>query len=275
MAFEWFAFGRPVFLDFSLSLPGALISLLFLGTSVALLLSSLRDFQSFDARRWGLFAGLLILAPLLANVLLLRFGVAGDRSLASLAIFGLVPVALAALWLGRSPALLVGLATGLGWALYDTGRITQPLEVALFAFVVAVLLRQRFDDRIADSLRQPLIALPLAAVTIGWPLTLFGLFATGAGTPLTNLDRALVAVFPVLFTWLGAALIAGGIGQIAKHVGPGLAESLDELEPAPWARRISVRLLYTITPIGAIVILLLVTVVAATSYNVATRLVVE
>src|SRR5688572_14284469 len=135
MHFEWFGFQTPPSLNTSFSLTGILIIAVYLMIAVLVFVRNIHSLRAALPARLPLFAGLLLIAPLLAQVAILY--PAGDTTGASIpapaALFSLLPLGAAALLLGTAPAMLVGVATGLTWALFSTGRITQPLELALMA----------------------------------------------------------------------------------------------------------------------------------------------
>jgi two-component system phosphate regulon sensor histidine kinase PhoR len=277
MIFEWLAVRDIPYLQVDLSLPGYIITGAYALLTVVLWVRDYPALARFTSRRWMLLAALLATAPLAA--LSLVFTVETETSLlagASLALLGLLPPVIAALWLGPGSAILVGFVAGLAWALFNTGRVTQPFEVALTAALIAILLNQRYRDRVSAWLRQPVIAAVLSALLIGWPLALLGTFATEQAPALVSLDRTLTAFLPLLAAIVPAALLAGGVVQLVVLRWPELHPAYGQtLQTSPWDRHLNQRMLFTLAPLAVLVTVVLVGVVAGTSYQVATRLVVE
>jgi PAS domain S-box-containing protein len=284
MTFEWFALQGIPSIALNLPIAGYLVTLLYAGLTAAVLVRDRKHWSELSLRQWGLLIALLIVAPFLAGLLGLRVqpGAGGwieqllSSSHLSLTPLGLLPVTIAALWLGRTPALLVGLFTGLAWALFDTGRPTQPFEVALLAVAMSTFLNQQYRGMIGHWLRQPLVAAAAAALGVGWPLALIGIFVVNSGTLLASLEQTLSAVIPVLVANLGGALIAGALLQAIIARWPHIHPVRDkDLRTPPWGLHLRWRVLYASAPLIVFAIVILIGAVAWTSYHVATRLVVD
>lgn len=270
MNVDWFILNLSPSLNIDL-LPGAYPFLAALASLVVVLfVRDLGSFRAFDPRRWGVFVSCLIAAPLLAASLVVRFDTGTSLAEVSLALLGYVPLIVSALWLGTAPSLVVGLLTGLVWALFDTGRVSQPFEIALIAAATSAILSQHYRGLFADLLRQPVAALPLTAILFGWPLALLSIFLTGQLSVLANLDYAVTLVGPVLLGEAGMALLAGGIVQLVLlrwsvwHPAANV-----EKQSAPWAVHLSQRILLTFVPGALVAITLLVGIVSLTSYRAA------
>src|SRR5512138_3028539 len=128
MVFEWFAFQVAPHLNVSLSLRGYLATFLFAALTIALIWRRYADFTRLNPARWAALAVAILITPILARALILSFEPAGSLIVFAVPLLGLVPVMAAALWLGPGPAILVGLSTGLTWALFDTTRLSQRCE---------------------------------------------------------------------------------------------------------------------------------------------------
>jgi two-component system phosphate regulon sensor histidine kinase PhoR len=280
MSFDWLAIALPPTLNIGLSLPGYLIM------GLAVILTALLLFQVTRMRHragspsmtgvgWLSLVGLAAAGAVLGGTLLLGFPLGLYH--ATLPLLAFLPLLIAAVWLGPVPAVLVGWVTGLSWALFITGRPTQPFEIALLGGLVSVMLGQRYRGTLGSWLRQPLVAMLLGALVVAWPLSVLGTFgAASYGSALSGLDRAVSAVFPALVVNLGAALVAGLLVQAALLVRPEWRTIADDdLQIAPWVQRLGRRTLYTLIPAVSLAIVLLVAVVAVTSYQVATGLVIN
>ncbi len=278
MIFEWFVIHGPLSLRTSLPLRGALVVLAYAALTLILIIQYRYDFSVLTARRWAILAMLMALTPLCAwfgNVRLDNLGAALASQL-PLPVVGLLPALVAAIWLGRGPAIAVGIIAGLSEALAVTGRVTQPFEMALLILTAAWLLNQCYRGRLASLLRQPSIAMAASGFLIGWPLTVAGIWGTYLAPGLASLELAVGASFPALVTTLFGALIPGLIVQAVLAVQPKWKPVQErDLQPAPWERRLSQRIALTLLPLSMLAIIALVGMVAATSYRVATRLVVD
>lgn len=276
MVFEWFAFQVAPHLNTSLSLRGYLATFFFAALTIALLWRCYADFTRLTPPRWAVLAAAILVTPILARALILSFEPAGSLMVFAAPMLGLVPVLIAAMWLGSGPAMLVGLSTGLTWALFDTSRITQPFEIALLGFAVAIMVTQRYRGRVESWLHHPVVAMPLAALIVGWPLQLAAIFLLDPAPALVSLDRTLTSFLPSLFTNIAAALFAGLLVEVVGVFRPQINPAHDqELETAPWERHLSQRVLYALIPLAFLIIVALVGTVAVASYRVATQLVVD
>jgi two-component system phosphate regulon sensor histidine kinase PhoR len=272
MSFNWFAFRGPPYLEFRLSPAGLLVTVLYAGLLAWIVWRDRGTFRSFERHQWWGFAALLISAPLLAGTLFLRFSTAGGSLI--LPLLGFLPLLASALWLGAAPAALTGLLAGLTWALFETGRLTQPFEVALLCGVFGLALQQPFRSRLSQWLRMPVIAAPAGALFAGWPLQIIAILVTGLDTPLNNLAQALALALPALAVYLVCAVIAGVTLQLILARWPALHPIGEaDLIPAPWEQHLQSRILYSIVPFAILFVVLLAAVVAVTAYTVATRMV--
>ncbi len=276
MSFEWLVSTGTPYLELALSPLGYAATLLYAALTAVVLVRDAGWGRLAGARRWLLLGGCLasgFVAPLFFVV---RWTIRATLADVAFPILGLLPVLAAALWLGRGPATLVGLVTGLSLALFGTGRLTQPFEIALLGAVLAFMPNQPYRGLLAAWLRQPVVAALLGALVVAWPLSLLGIFATGQASALASLERTVGAVWPTLIAHLGAALVAGLILQaiIARWPDTHPVRTAD-LVPSPWERHLSQRMLYTFGPAALVVTVLLVGVVAGTAYRVATGLVID
>jgi two-component system phosphate regulon sensor histidine kinase PhoR len=144
------------------------------------------------------------------------------------------------------------------------------------AVVLSSLLTQHFRGRLAQMLRAPVVAVPGTALLIAWPLGVLGAFAAAQDQPLVNLERAVGSMAGSLALTLAGALVAGLFLQALLAWKPAWNPvRAEDLCAAPWERRLLQRIMYTLVPLAALVILLLVAVAAVVSYRVATRLVLD
>ncbi len=275
MVFEWLAFRRISSLQPDIPLAGYLVALAYAVPVIVALVKN-PPWAILGIRRWLLFAILIVITPVLAR----SFVVSADPGAAlagfSLAPLRWLPVLAAALWLGPGPAALVGLVSGLTTALFDTARVTEPLEIALMGALTSTLLNQRYRGMTSHWLRQPLIVALLGALVVAWPLGLLGVFSVNHTPALASLEYTATLILPTLFSHLGSAVISGAILQSVLASWPAVRPVREEsLQTPPWDRQLLQRILYTFVPLAALASLILVGVVAGTSYRVATSLVID
>lgn len=276
MTIKWLAFQGSPYLQWDIPPAGYLTAFAYAIAALALLIERRSDFARLSTRRWLLLVLLLGTAPFAARAAVVRLALSAGLPELSFAPLSFLPLLIAALGLGTGPALLIGAATGLTWALFESGRITQPLEVSLMGALIGMMLNQRYRGTVGRWLRQPLAAAPIGALLVAWPLGLLSLFVSGQGSALTSLEHTLDLAIPTLLPGLSAALAAGAILQAALarwptwHPAHGSA-----LQAAPWQKHLKRRILYTLGLLTVIAILLLVGAVSGASYQVARHLIVD
>lgn len=277
MSFKWFALDDGLALNTQLSVPGLIIALICALILTLFWIRRRHDFAGLTMRQWAALAAIVVIAPfaaLFASLTIQSYLFAPFNIM--IYSVALLPLVVAAVWLGAGPAAFVGAVTGLAWAFTSSGRITQPLEVGLLGAAAGTLLNLAYRGNPARWLRQPLLAMVLSAVFVGWPLVLLGIFATNNGPGFVGLERTLQALIPSLVGMLITAGFAGLILQFVMMWRPRWRPIQEhELQTAPWDRHLSHRILFTLIPLTIVVILVLVGVVALASYRVATRLVVD
>jgi two-component system phosphate regulon sensor histidine kinase PhoR len=275
MIFNWLAFQAPPQFDLNVPWMGYGAALLYALLAGLLLTRYRHTFNKLKQRRWILFAACMVMAPLLDRVLVVTIPGTGTQNEVATGILGFVPLMAAALWLGSGPAGLVGLVGGTVHALFTTGRMTQPVEMALVGIFLAIAFNQPYKGRAGRLLRLPLVSTPLVVILFAWPLELAGIFASGKAGMLANLERTISYVFPVLVINLLTGLVAAALSQIVLARRPDWQPVSDnQLISAPWHRHLNRRLLYTFAPPAVLSILLVAIVVGLAGYRAATRLIV-
>ncbi|MBN1311968.1 MAG: PAS domain S-box protein [Anaerolineae bacterium] len=276
MTFEWFVFQYIPHLNINLGPRGYLATLVFVATTIALFWRCYADFSKLVPLQWGLLVVTILVTPLLAQTLILSYQPAQWLKPLSIPLFGLIPLLVAAVWLGAGPALLVGLSTGLTWALFGTSRLSQPFEIAILGFAAAMLINQTYRGRFEGWLRHPLAAMLLAAFVVGWPLQVAGIFLLDPSPALASLDHTLTSLLPTLFATGIATLFAGLLIEIVVIVWPHLHPAHGkQLQTAPWTRHLSQRVLYILVPLTVLTAGALIGTVMFVSYRVATHMVLD
>ncbi len=218
---------------------------------------------AWKGREWGIFIGLLVLAPLAVLFFGLKIsssmalpppGVPIDQFGATLLPFAGLPWTLAGGLLGPFGAALAGGLTGLLRGLWDTHSLFTMLEMALLGTVFSVAVRQRYRTLLFRILRQPLVAIigliPLRAI-----LYVLGAFFTITGDATIRLDYALSNVGAVTMAFAGEMLVAGLVAQILAMASPSLWGGQREVQPSPAERSLEARFMFGS---GVFILLLLV-----------------
>lgn len=219
---------------------------------------------SWKGRQWGIFLGLLVLAPL--AVLLVGFKITSTTALpkpgipiadygAALLPFAGLPWTLAAGLLGPVGGALVGGLTGLLRGLWDTHSLFTILEMALLGAVFSAAIRQRYRTVMFRILRQPMVAVILL-IPLRVVLYVSGAYFTVAGETTARLDYALSNVGAVTLAFAGEMLVAGLVAQIVSMAFSSSWGGQREAQPSPAERSLETRFLFGT---GAFVFLLLVT----------------
>lgn len=275
-SWERFAFLEPNVWEYALLALEVLLAL-------ALLAQSRRDLYRFDRRRMLLLVACLTSSVIFEHLVVVRFS--GHRLLPAPGVpllpaqpvaplLGMLPVAVAAAWLGPAPALLIGCIKGFVRVGLMVGSVAEPLSVGLYGFALGFLLRQDYHGRLPRLAREPLVALLVAL-----PLPAFMLFvprfAHVIASGLSGFDYALT----LTRCYTGPLLLESVVAAIAL-------QSIYLLRPqwrpvrtsrrwAPYSRTLNRRLLALFVPLIGSMIVILVYAVTATALRLATSEAVE
>ncbi len=222
----WVPWKSVIFLD---PTPMELSLLVIYGAvAVALLVLSRRELASLvrSRRRGLLFLALAALPLVTTRLLAVSFSSVSLPPLPRVPVNPTVPFATllaswpilaAGIWLGGGPALLVGGVTGLVRAGTMTGGVTDPLQLALFGFLTAFLLHQRYRGRVEHLARQP-VAASLLASALTVVLLFFPAWARVFTSGLAGFDYALQFTKLRLSCALLEALSGGVAAQVVFAV---------------------------------------------------------
>jgi signal transduction histidine kinase len=243
------------------------------------LIALLRSFLELTRRQWGIFAGLALATLVLSNVVLWRFtapsfqpvpNIPQEVSVPSTPLLAVVPLLLAASWLGIGPAVVLSGLSGLLQAGFQSGQITQRFEVVWFGLLASALIRQNYRGRLAAILRHPIVASPLAAV-LTWPVMMPSFFFYTPGDPLAALNYAWPLFLAGLPPTLTAGLIGGVIVEAINAQWPQWLLPRRPTSAAPWASTLTRRIIWAFITFVAILIVVLVYAVSATAVGEAKR----
>jgi PAS domain S-box-containing protein len=272
----WRSWTRLIFLE-----PSAweyVLLALELVLSLTILVVRRRDFVKLGRGRFLLLGGCLVVPLLSERFLVLGFpgrnllpppGVPFAPSQPSAPLFGMLPVVVAAAWLGPGPALLVGLVKGILRAGVATGGICAPFHLALFGFLVGFLLRQDYRGPLPLLARQPIVAVPLMTPFAAL-LLLMSAFAHVAASGLSGLDYAVTLTSSYFIPMLLESLIAAVAVQVLYLLRPQWRPVRVARRPPPYSRSLNRRLLFLFVPVIGLITVVLVYAVTATALRLAT-----
>jgi PAS domain S-box-containing protein len=175
---------------------------------------------------------------------------------AALMIFSALPWMLAGGLLGPLAAAGIGLLAGLAQAAYDTHSLFTPLETAFLAVLFSVAVQQRYRTRLYAALRQPLIAAGLLALIYPLLSMTLGSFA-GRGLLANRLDFAITHLPGVSIAVAVEFIFAGLVATMIARASPLAWGNRTPLQPAPYEISLQSRFLYSILPVAAALVLLL------------------
>jgi PAS domain S-box-containing protein len=232
-----------------------------------------REFARLTRRRVLLFVGLLV-APLLVNCLLVLDFPAPDLlpppnvPLApihlAVPLLGVIPILAAAAWLGAAPALLVGLVSGILRTDMTTAGIAEPFCFAFFGALSGFHLRQEYRGKTAIVARQPIVA-ALVPIPVAGLVLLLAAFAHTADAGLAGLDYAATLASARLVPMLVESVVAAGVIQALYLFWPHLRPVRVTASSPPFARSLSLRLVFIFVPLTLVMTFVLVYAVATIS----------
>jgi len=237
---------------------------------LALIVVLLRRWRGYNKpvkrRFWGTIILLIVLTPLTSLFIGLRLPVNGglpppripvDPLGPALMIFAAIPWALAAGLFGPLPAAAIAGFSGIFLALWNTHNPFTPLELALLAVLFSMAVNQRYRTRWFRFLRQPIVAALLFGLVYPLVFVIVTVIAA-SGTLVNRLDYALTNVWFASLAMIGELLLAGLVAQVIAMAWPLPWGLHSELQPSPAEKSLHTRFLIIISPIVAIIILLLV-----------------
>ncbi len=191
-------------------------------------------------RAWATTLALALAAFALSQVMVIPITTANqlaplaaaENPAAYAAALGTLPLLAAAVLVNPPGAMLVGLAGGLGRALWQTHQLLTPLHWAVAGLVAGWLWQQNFRGRGWRWLRQPWIAGPLSLLPLIFPIALAAFVDTPPdASPLLAFDYALSTARAHLITLLIEGVVAGIVMTLVQR---GVGELLPA-RPAPIA----------------------------------------
>ncbi|MCA9980559.1 MAG: HAMP domain-containing protein, partial [Anaerolineales bacterium] len=195
-------------------------------------------------------------------------------------VVGFVPVLLAAFFLPTPLVVLVGLASGLGRAGWQSHQVLEIFHLGLAAWFAAWMLRNRYKGRIFTAVRWPLFASTVALVTC---LPLFSalaayVYAPASASPLSVLDLSLSVFQAQLAVAILEGLSAGLIVQLFLWAGvlkPSWQTNPATLTTSPFDRTLRNRLLSRFILYSLLLALSLALAVFVSSLRVSRNLIID
>jgi PAS domain S-box-containing protein len=219
-------------------------------------------------REWMLI-GFFFFASLIFSQLFLVF-LSSDNQLsplgttrnpvAILVSFGAFPLLAAAVAIGPPAALVAGLGSGLGRALWQSHQLLDPFHFALAAYLAAVWLQQNYYGRVYQWLRQPIVSALLALLALV-PLVGLATFAysDSNASSLAAFDLAASTATAHILPLLLEALLSGILVTLLLIGLPQWQPGQRPAAPSPQQRSLNYRLLtsFSVYAFGLLSILLL------------------
>jgi PAS domain S-box-containing protein len=215
--------------------------------------------------QWVTFIILLILTPLASLFLVVRLpvgpalpppGLPSESHGPALVLFIVLPWLLAAGLLGPIPAAILAALSGVALMLWDTHNVFTPLEMALLGVLMGAGFQQRYRTLFFTLLRHPFPAAILMAAV--YPL--FFLYARlfSVETSLASrLDFGLTQVIPASLAVGASLMVAGLFAEGIALSFPGVWGRSGYLLPSPVERRLHTQFLFSMAPLGFLLIVTL------------------
>lgn len=168
-----------------------------------------------------------------------------------------LPLVLAAGFLGPASVAILGLASGLVYAIFGTHSVFTPLEVAGLGLAFGLAVRQNYRTLFFTLMRHPLGGALIIA--IGYiPIYLYGSFFTIPGSFAERMDFALTQ------NWFRIAvrgielIIAGGLAECLYLFAPKLWPRPTQFDPSPAETSLQNRLTISVVPAAIALLIALI-----------------
>ena len=231
-------------------------------------------------RQWGGTLLLSLISLAISQLFLISIGFdsqlpppsAAQNPEVTLALFGAVPFLFAGATLNPGAALIVGLFSGVGRALWGTHHLHEPFYFALVAWLAASWMQQNYRGRLYRWLRHPAVSGPLSlALTVpAVGLAAFAYAGPEAGD-LAALDWATSTTAAQLLPFLAEGILGGAIAALILVGVPQWRYRPSVLVPSPQSRSVRNRLLINFGVFAVSLSIGLFAIVFNLSVNVATQ----
>jgi len=222
--------------------------------------------NNVDKRDKLIFLGLLLSVPLTSLFLGFRLpiypglpipGIPHEPYQPTVMVLSSAPWIIAAGLLGPLAATILAFLSGILTALWETHNLYTPMALAFIAMVYSVAVRQSYRTLFYRLLRHPLITSLI--LTLLYPV--LHLIITPAfiqGTIINQLDYAISNLGGLSIT-IGMELLLGGlIAELIKLKLPNLWQEPITLIPSPSEQSLNARFLVSLSPLGFVLVLVLI-----------------
>ncbi len=168
-----------------------------------------------------------------------------------------MPWFLAAGLLGPAYAAALAALSGLLIALWGTTSPFLPLELAILASWLGMLMYQNYRTIFFRILRRPILAAVVLAICFPF-LIFFSSLLTSQGSFTSRLDFVLSNLFQASIAWGSSFIVAGIISEIVLRAAPKYWGNQKAGIPSPAESKLSARFLYGMVPAALILLLILV-----------------
>jgi PAS domain S-box-containing protein len=282
MAFDLWGFTSALYFSPPAGFHGYALVAAYAALTLVALAFGLRSFLRLSLRQWLACIGLTLAGFVLAQLFILRIpanilpppGLPAEPHRPGFALFALLPAFLAAGWLGGGPALVVGLATGVSRAAWETYSLATPFEYALVAAACAWCLRQRYWGWPGRLLRHPVLA-GAGIGLVAWLSLALSYLAYSPTVDLPAWDYIWSRTAAAAPVFSGQIILAGLLAEFVRLGLPGLWPPPQELVPPPYVSSLNRKLLFSLAPVYCVGIALLLWANITVATRVSTGLVVD
>ena len=222
--------------------------------------------RAWSGQTSKIFLYLVVLVPImnfLPAIDLSQFGSIGIAFLSSesasypLSIFGSVPWFFAAGMLGPGPAAILAALSGLIFGLWGSHNPFLIAELATFATLLGVMLRQSYRTIAYRSIRHPIVAGSLLCLI--YPLIyLFDKLMTVQELPLLRLEVAISQLPIAWISFSGSILVAAVLAEGFAFSFPETWGWLRVTKPSPAESKLETRFLFSLMPLVFVLLAVLI-----------------
>ncbi|HWQ04209.1 MAG TPA: ATP-binding protein [Longilinea sp.] len=216
-------------------------------------------------QRWWLLAALGLAVPFTALFIGIRLP--GNESLTlpnlpvesstpAMMFFMAVPWVLAAGLFGTLPSVVIGLLSGLFFALWETHSAFTPLEFAIFAMIFSASVRQRYRTSFYHFLRNPLGAAAIIGIFY-IPISIIVAFFSSTGDAAVRVDYALTGSWILLLARTAELVVACILAETVYLLTPKLWGRSGPLVPSPAETSLQTRFFFWTFPLILVLLLTL------------------
>lgn len=186
----------------------------------------------------------------------------------TLSLVGLASVAVAVIWLGPGPGMIVNLVAALICTWYSPTTYTDMLAFSTWGLMAGLLLHQPYKGELFDLLRRPIVALPVATLL---PICLLSVSRVLTNLPpnsLQAIDYVITIWSNELPLWLAVTVPLGLLFQVI-FINPNIRPQQRADVTSIYSRSVRARLIILIIPLVLLSLILSVVAVTARAIDIA------